>query len=242
MNYKKISKSNAIILDLDGVITQTASLHQQAWKKMFDAFLEKYPSQKKFSKEDYQLYVDGKPRYEGVRSFLESRKIEVKKGSEKDEDSADTIFGLGKKKNRFFLELLKTQGARVYEDSVFYIKKWKEEGKKLAVVSSSKNCRPILEEAGLIAIFDTVVDGTDAIEQSLNGKPDPDIFLEAAQRLNVQPSEAVVFEDAIAGVEAGSRGNFGLVVGINRGDNDHQKMKEAGAHLVIKSLSELSQN
>lgn len=241
MKYKKISESSAIILDLDGVITQTASLHQQAWKKMFDAFLESYPSQKKFSKEDYEEYVDGKPRYDGVRSFLASRSIEVPEGTEKDEDGADTVYGLGKRKNQYFLKLLSTEGAQVYDDTVLWINKWKKEGKKLAVVSSSKNCRPVLEKAGLIDIFDTIVDGTDAKQQSLKGKPDPDIFLEAAQRMEIEPAKAVVFEDAIAGVEAGSRGSFGLVIGINR-DNDQQRMQKAGAHLVINSLSELPQN
>lgn len=239
MDQGKINQSSAIILDLDGVITQTATLHEQAWKKMFDAFLKKYGSQKEFSEEDYELYVDGKPRYDGVRSFLESRDIEIKEGSEKDETKADTIYGLGKRKNQFFLELLERQGAQVYEDTVSSIRKWKKEGKKLAVVSSSKNCRPVLEKANLIELFDTIVDGTDALDQSLKGKPDPDIFLEAAHRLEVEPSSAVVFEDAIAGVEAGSRGKFGLVIGINR-SNDQQKMKEAGAHLVINSLSELN--
>lgn len=239
MNTNKIKESDAIILDLDGVITQTALLHEQAWKKMFDAFLKNHASQQEFSTEDYKKYVDGKPRHDGVKSFLESRSLKIEEGAEEDGEVAETIVGLGKRKNQHFLELLKQQGAQMYEDSVSWIKRWKQEGKKLAVVSSSKNCRPVLEKAGLIALFDTIVDGTDAKKQALKGKPNPDIFLEAAQRLEVAPANAVVFEDAIAGVEAGIRGNFGLVVGVNRSD-EAQSMKEAGAHLVINSFHDLS--
>lgn len=236
----KIQQSKAIILDLDGIITQTMQLHQEAWKKMFDDFLQKaYPSQEKFSEQEYFDYVDGKPRYDGVRSFLKSRNIELEEGSDDDDTQSNTVYGLGKKKNEGFLKLLEQQGAEVYDDTVSYIKKWKKEGKKLAVVSSSKNCRPVLEQVGLIDIFDTIVDGTDAIKQSLKGKPNPDIFLEATLRLDVSPRESVVFEDAVAGIEAGNRGDFGYVVGVNR--NGHsQAMKDAGADLVINSLSDLS--
>lgn len=239
MSMTKIQQSKAIILDLDGIITQTMQLHQEAWKKMFDDFLEKaYPAQQKFNEQDYLKYVDGKPRYDGVRSFLKSRQIDLEEGSEDDDTQADTVYGLGKRKNERFLQLLEQQGAEVYEDTLSYIQKWKKEGKKLAVVSSSKNCRPVLERAGLIDIFDTIVDGTDAADQSLKGKPYPDIFVEASHRLDISPHEAVVFEDAVAGVEAGSNGKFGYVVGVNR--NDHaQAMKDAGADLVINSLSDL---
>ncbi|MEK6477969.1 beta-phosphoglucomutase family hydrolase [Catalinimonas sp. 4WD22] len=239
MSMTKIQQSKAIILDLDGIITQTMQLHQEVWKKMFDDFLEKaHPSQQEFNEQDYLKYVDGKPRYDGVRSFLKSRQIELEEGSEDDDTQADTVYGLGKRKNERFLKLLEQQGAEVYEDTLKYIEKWKKEGKKLAVVSSSKNCRPVLERAGLIDIFDTIVDGTDAAHQSLKGKPNPDIFVEASQRLDISPQEAVVFEDAVAGVEAGSKGKFGYVVGVNR--NDHaEAMKDAGADIVINSLSDL---
>ncbi|MDF9797469.1 beta-phosphoglucomutase family hydrolase [Catalinimonas alkaloidigena] len=238
MKNTKIQQSKAIILDLDGIITHTMKLHQEAWKKMFDDFLSEFPQQDQFSESDYITYVDGKPRYDGVRSFLASRDIELNEGTEEDDTQAKTVYGLGKRKNERFLALLETHGAEVYDDTVSYINKWKKEGKKLAVVSSSKNCRPVLERAGLIDIFDTIVDGTDAKRQSLKGKPDPDIFIEATRRLHVDPKDAVVFEDAIAGVDAAKRGGFACVIGVNR-NNHASEMHEVGADLVINSLNDL---
>ncbi|MFP4090213.1 MAG: trehalose-phosphatase [Cyclobacteriaceae bacterium] len=227
----------AVILDLDGVITQTARLHAKAWKTMFDQFLKDHQGEdfSPFTQDDYETYVDGKPRYDGVRSFLESRNISLEEGKEEDKAGKHTVYGLGKKKNELFQQIMEDEGVDVYEDTIEYIEQWKKEGKQLAVVSSSKNCRPILKRAGLMDHFEVVVDGITALEKNLNGKPAPDIFLDAAREINVEPKHAVVFEDALAGVEAGRRGDFGMVVGVDR-DHESELMKEKGADMVISSL------
>jgi len=239
MSSLSLDSYKAVIFDLDGIITQTMQLHQKAWKKMFDAFLQQYEGQEPFSEKDYQKFVDGKPRYDGVRSFLQSRNIDLPEGSKEGSKEEDTIYELGMRKNQYFLQELESQGAEVYDDTLAWIKQWKSEGKKLAVVSSSKNCRPVLKQAKLLHFFEAVVDGTDSQQKHLKGKPEADIFLEAAQLLSIKPKEAIVFEDAISGVQAGKKGKFGLVVGVNRA-NQAQQMKEAGADLVINTLSELS--
>jgi alpha,alpha-trehalase len=236
---KKVKDFAAVILDLDGVITRTASLHFKAWKALFDQFLQDYDSQQEpFSEEDYDQYVDGKPRYDGVQSFLESRDIHLPMGSEDDEPGEHTVYGLGKEKNTFFHKLLDEEGVEVFDDTLDCISQWKAEGKKLAVVSSSKNCRPVLERAGLIDHFDAIFDGKDAAAKNVSGKPAPDIFLKAADMLEVDPAAAVVVEDAIAVVEAGKRGEFGMVIGVNRNQQE-SAMKKAGADLVITGLNEL---
>ena len=230
----------AIIFDLDGVITHTARLHFLAWKQLFDDFLNDYDaSQSPFTSQDYENYVDGKPRYEGVESFLKSRKIDLAKGDEEDKPGHQSIYGLGKKKNELFHQQMDEQGVETYEDTLACIRQWKAADMKMAVVSSSKNCRLVLKKASLIEEFDTIFDGKDAMEQQVKGKPAPDIFLKAAEQMQVNPNKIVVFEDAIAGVKAGKSGNFGMVIGVNR-DEQEEEMRKAGADLVISGLDQLN--
>ena len=231
----------AAILDMDGVITQTARLHAKAWKEMFDAFLEKRKGNdyRPLSiEEDYTTYIDGKPRYEGVRSFLKSRNIEVPEGSPGDAPSEETVYGLGMRKNEIFLKLLDKEGVEVYKDTVKAVKEWREQQIKTAVISSSRNCRYVLEAANLLELFDARVDGEISEEKQLKGKPEPDIFLEATEMLGVEPKDAIVLEDAIAGVQAGKKGKFKLVIGVARRGED-EVLKEHGADIVVNKLSEI---
>ncbi len=235
------SAYRAAILDLDGVITQTARLHAQAWKQMFDDYLQKR-SPADFvpfdQNTDYRNYIDGKPRYDGVRSFLESRGIELAEGNPEDAPGKETICGLGNRKNQLFLDLLEKKGVETYTDTVTQIRQWRQQGVKIAVISSSRNCTAILQTAGLLSLFDAKVDGVDSARLKLKGKPAPDIFLQAAQELGVEPQEAIVIEDAIAGVEAGRGGNFALVVGVDRNGNA-ESLREHGADMVVQDLREL---
>jgi beta-phosphoglucomutase family hydrolase len=216
------SSFEAVIFDLDGVITDTASVHAAAWKKMFDDFLSRYaarqcvPFQPFEIETDYRLYVDGKPRLDGLRSFLGSRGVELPEGRPEDPPGAKTIHGLGKRKNKDFLKQIQKHGADVYESTVDLIRSIKKHGLKTAVISSSKSCAVILDSVNLSDLFDVRVDGVDSEILGIPGKPAPDIFLEAARQLKVKPERAVVVEDAISGVQAGRAGNFGLVVGIAR--------------------------
>jgi alpha,alpha-trehalase len=236
----------AVILDLDGVITQTAHLHARSWQGMFDQYLQQHSTagQKSLAPfdidTDYRTYVDGKPRYDGVRSFLESRDIHLPQGTPDDSPDKETICGLGNRKNEIFLELIEAEGVDVYEDTVEKIHQWRSQGLKTAVVSSSRNCKPILENAGLLHLFDTKVDGVDSAQLDLEGKPAPDIFLEAADELGVKPQQAVAIEDAISGVKAGRAGNFGLVVGVDRQGNQRENLLAHGADRVVANLDELN--
>lgn len=236
----------AIILDLDGVITRTARIHAEAWKRMFDQYLARREQatepQKPFDlEEDYRQYVDGKPRYDGVRSFMHSRGIELPEGTPEDESKTETICGLGNWKNDLFHELVEKEGAEVYEDTLEKIKEWRDKGWKTAVVSSSKNCGPILKSAGIEDLFDTKVDGLDSERLGLDGKPEPDIFLKAAEQLGVEPSRAVVVEDAVAGVQAGAAGKFAGVVGVNRdGDRVAVDLRAGGADVVVRDMRTLA--
>lgn len=233
---------DAVILDLDGVITRTARVHAAAWKKLFDGYMKKIFGDKDFEpfdlETDYRNYVDGKPRYDGVKSFLASRNIELPYGNHDDSPDRETICGLGNKKNQIFLQYLKIEGVEIYETSISLIKLLKNKGLKTAVVSSSKNCGAVLDAANISDLFDVKVDGVDSDALDFKGKPEPDIFLEAARRLGVEPKRCAVFEDALSGVEAGNKGGFGMVVGVNRGDQENA-LKQAGAHLVVKDLSEI---
>lgn len=239
----------AIILDLDGVITQTASLHAQAWERMFNDYLQQRAEReskdsaksvryKPFDPMDYRRYVDGKPRYDGVYSFLDSRDIDLPWGTPDDSPTQETVCGLGNRKNELFLNLVQREGVDVYSDATQQIRNWRSQGLKTAVVSSSRNCVTILETAGLLDLFDTKVDGVDSATMNLNGKPAPDIFLQAARQLEVDPQQSVVIEDAIAGVEAGHAGQFGLVVGVARNGNE-DALKEHGANCVVHDLTAL---
>jgi trehalose-phosphatase len=233
----------AAIFDMDGVITQTAQVHAQAWKRMFDDFLKKVSKDKEPEpfdiRSDYKIYIDGKPRYDGVQSFLQSRGIHLPYGTPQDPPDKKTVCGLGNKKNSFFLKLIKEKGADVFTSSVKLIKQLKKENKKIAVISASRNCSAILEAAGVKDIFDVQVDGVVSDELDLKGKPHPDIFLEAARRLDVDPEKAVVVEDSLAGVEAGKRGQFGWVIGVARSEGDEQPLKDRGADQVVSDLGEL---
>jgi alpha,alpha-trehalase len=188
---------------------------------------------------DYRQYVDGKPRYDGVRSFLASREIELPEGDPSDSPDTETVCGLGNCKNEFFLSLLQREGVKVYPDTIKQVHRWREQGMKTAVISSSRNCAAILEAAEITDLFDIKVDGVDSEQLNLKGKPAPDVFLEAAHQLAVQPQQAMVIEDAVAGVEAGHQGQFGLVIGVNR-NSKGESLQQHGADVVVKDLGELN--
>ncbi|NVO21219.1 MAG: beta-phosphoglucomutase family hydrolase [Bacteroidetes bacterium] len=242
-----MSKLNfdAVIFDLDGVITQTALVHGRAWKKMFDDYLKGRatslgePFREFTQKDDYLPYVDGKPRYEGVRSFLESRNIHLPFGTPGDSVEQETVCGLGNRKNIAFNEVLDKEGVKVYESTVDLIHELRKNGIHVGVASSSKNCYAVLKAAGLLDLIETRVDGEVSAEIGLKGKPEPDIFLTAAKNLGTDPSRSVVVEDAVSGVAAGRKGNFGLVLGIAREENEDE-LYENGADIVVSDLSEIS--
>ena len=236
------SRIRACLFDLDGVLTQTARVHAAAWKEMFDAFLRERAS---VTGEpfvpfdpvaDYTKYVDGKARYDGVRSFLASRGIVLPEGDPSDSPSAETVHGLGNRKNDLVLALLKRDGVQVYEGSVRYVRVARDAGLRRAVVSASANCREVLEAAGIEDLFEVRIDGIVVEQRNLRGKPAPDTFLAAAEELGAQPEEAAVFEDALAGVEAGRAGNFGFVVGVAQ---QREALLEDGADVVVSDLAEL---
>ncbi|MBX9828379.1 MAG: beta-phosphoglucomutase family hydrolase [Xanthobacteraceae bacterium] len=237
-------KYDAVLLDLDGVITDTAALHAACWKQMFDEYLKESAARsgeafRPFDLDaDYRLYVDGKPRFDGVRDFLASRRISLPEGSADDPAEAETISGLGNRKNLLVGKAIEEFGVTPYAGSVRFVRQFHRDGFKIAVVTSSQNCSAVLAAAGLDAFFDVRVDGNAIEEQHLTGKPAPDTFLLAAQLLGVKPERAVVIEDAISGVEAGSRGRFGLVIGVARKGNA-EELRRHGAHLVVNDLAEL---
>ncbi len=234
----------ACLFDLDGVLTKTATVHAAAWKQMFDAYLRERAERtgEEFvpfdPKTDYGEYVDGKPRADGVRSFLRSRGIELPEGSPDDPPGAETIAGLGNRKNELVVRLIKEQGVEPYEGSVRYLEAVRDAGLRRAVVSSSANCHDVLIAAGIDDFFEARIDGVVASRDRLKGKPAPDTFLAAAQELGTTPGEAAVFEDALAGVAAGRAGNFASVVGVDRlGQAD--ALREHGATIVVSDLAEL---
>ena len=234
----------ACLFDLDGVLTQTAKVHAAAWKETFDGYLREHAQKhgerfKEFDlHEDYDEYVDGKPRYDGVRSFLTSRGIELPEGSHDDPPGKETICGIGNRKNELVLKLIKRDGVDPYEGSVRFVKAAREAGLRRAVVSSSTNCKDVLIAAGIEDLFEERIDGTVADEQHLKGKPAPDTFLAGAKALGVEPAQATVFEDALAGVQAGRAGGFGFVVGVDR-VGQAQALHDHGADVVVKDLDEL---
>ena len=234
----------ACLFDLDGVLTQTAKVHAAAWKTMFDEFLEAWAARTGTASipfdpvRDYDEYVDGKPRYDGVRSFLQARGIELPEGEANDPPSAETVHGLGNRKNDLVLALLRKQGVEVYDGSVRYVRAARDAGLRCAVVSSSANTREVLEAAGIADLFEARIDGVVAAEQHLKGKPAPDTFLAGARALGSAASEAAVFEDALAGVEAGRSGHFRFVVGVDRA-GQAEALRERGADIVVDDLSEL---
>ncbi len=235
---------DAVLFDLDGVVTQTEKLHTVAWKALFDEFLSRFAQRNgtpfvPFDAEtDYLQYVDGKQRYDGVTSFLAARDITLPYGDPEDDSSRETVCGLGNKKNSTFLACLAEKGVEVFESTIALIKDLRQKGLKIAIVSSSKNCEIVLEQAGLVALFDTRVDGIESATYKLPGKPDPDTYLEAARRLNVRPERAAIVEDANSGVEAGQRGRFGLVLGVARQDNQ-AALEQHGADAVVTDLADV---
>jgi beta-phosphoglucomutase family hydrolase len=236
--------TRACLFDLDGVVTRTALIHAAAWKKMFDDFLRQRAAATgtefvPFDQvREYDQYVDGRPRLDGTRSFLRSRGIELPEGDPSDPPTADTVNGLSKRKNALVLEMIDTQGVEVYDGSVRYIRRVRDAGLRTAVVSSSANTVQVLNVAGIAGLFDARIDGVIAKERGLAGKPAPDTFLAGAQELGVAPAQAAVFEDALAGVEAGRAGHFGRVVGVDR-TGQAAELLEHGADIVVKDLAEL---
>lgn len=238
-----MDRLDAVIFDLDGVITDTASVHAAAWKRMFNQFLadradREDEDQQPFSADDYYLYVDGKPRYDGVESFLASRGISIPRGDPSDLPAAETACGLGNRKDELFLSQLREEGVASFPSSIALLHGLRASGCRTAIISASRNCANVLEAAGVAELFDAKVDGVDADELGLKGKPNPAVFLEAARRLGVEPARAAVVEDALAGVEAGRRGSFGLVIGVDRGGHA-EELRERGADILVGDLSEV---
>jgi beta-phosphoglucomutase family hydrolase len=230
----------ACLFDMDGVLTETATVHARAWKTMFDAYLRRREGEgfAPFTQDDYDQYVDGKPRYDGVRSFLRSRGIELPQGSPDDPPSAETIDGLGNRKNELVLQLIHDEGVIAYPGSVRYLDAVRDSGLRTAVVSSSTNCADVLRAAGIEDRFEVRVDGHAVEGEHLAGKPAPDTYLAAARKVGVEANQATVFEDALSGVEAGRAGRFGFVVGVDRvGQAD--ALKAHGANVVVRDLAEL---
>ena len=241
MINQETSTYTAAILDMDGVVTQTALLHAEAWKEMFDAFLQARFGENYrplIIEKDYRQYIDGIPRFDGVANFLKSRDIKIPEGEYGDEPHMETIYGLGNRKNEIFRALVAAKGAYVYEDALEMLEKWKKANIKLAIISSSRNCKYIIGSAGLTDLFDARVDGEIMAEEKLPGKPEPDIFLTACENLGVEPSAAIILEDSIAGIKAGKSGNFAQVIGVAR-HGDEKELKEAGADLIVEKLTEL---
>ncbi|WP_416485392.1 HAD family hydrolase [Streptomyces sp. CL12] len=234
----------ACLFDLDGVLTQTAKVHAAAWKEMFDACLRERAQREgtEFvpfdAVRDYDEYVDGRPREDGVRTFLAARGVRLPEGSPQDPPDAETVQALGARKNELVLRRIREDGVEPYEGSVRFLHEVRAAGLACAVVSSSANARDVLAAAGIADLFDERVDGVVTRERRLRGKPAPDTYLEAARELSVEPGAAAVFEDALAGVEAGRAGRFGLVVGVDRVGQAEQ-LQAHGADIVVRDLAEL---
>jgi beta-phosphoglucomutase family hydrolase len=233
---------DAVIFDMDGVVTRTAEVHAAAWKRLFDDVLARNAHGDAFrpfdTVGDYRRYVDGKPRYDGVRDFLASRGIRLPEGSPDDPPDRDTVCGMGNRKDQYFLAQLREHGTSAFPSTVALIEKLRGRGLRVAVISSSRNAAEILRAAGVEDLFETRIDGVVAAELRLPGKPDPAVFLEAAKRLDAKPARAVVVEDATAGVAAGRRGGFGLVIGVDRvGQAD--ELRQSGADVVVGDLAQM---
>jgi beta-phosphoglucomutase family hydrolase len=232
------------LFDLDGVLTQTAKIHAQAWKQMFDDFLRDRsertgePFEPFDRPTDYDEYVDGKPRLDGVHSFLQSRGIDIPMGSPSDPPVQDTVHALGTRKNNLVLDLIQDQGVEPYAGSVTFVERARDQGLRRAVVSSSTNCREVLVAAGIEHLFEVRIDGTVAEREGLAGKPAPDTFLAGARAFDAEPAQAAVFEDAQAGVQAGRAGDFGWVVGVDR-TGQAAALRQRGADVVVEDLAEL---
>jgi beta-phosphoglucomutase family hydrolase len=234
----------ACLFDLDGVLTETARVHARAWKRMFDVYLRTRAEREGAAfrpfalPADYEAYVDGEPRNDGVRDFLASRDISLPEGDPGDEPSTESVCGLGNRKNELFMALLRERGVEAYPGSIAFVRAVRACGLRTAVVSASANCRVVLVTAGIEDLFDVRVDGVTLAEEHLGGKPAPDSFLAAARRLGVSAARAAVFEDAPAGVRAARSGEFGFVVAVDRHD-DEAALRADGADVVVRDLAEL---
>lgn len=238
---RPVQHLRALIFDTDGVVTRTATVHEHAWKTLFDRYLtdraaDGGPSFVPFTEDDYRRFVDGKPRYDGVASFLESRDVHLDRGAPDDSPDRETVCGLGNRKNGYFLDALREHGASPYQSTLDLVRHLTDIGIPAAVVSASENCAAVLDAAGAAELFAQRVDGIDAAALDLAGKPDPALFLEAARRLGEEPHWCAVVEDALAGVEAGHRGGFGLVLGVDRTGHP-EALAASGADIVIPDLS-----
>ena len=239
-----LDRLEAVVFDTDGVLTDTARVHAAAWRRRFDEYLAQRVARRDepfrpFEDADYLRHVDGRSRYDGVAGFLASRGITLPWGDPADPSGRETVCGLGNAKDRVFLAHLRDHGAQAFPTSVAFVRRLRERGLRTAAVSASRNMVAVLESAGLRELFDVEVDGVEADRLGLAGKPDPAVFLEAARRLGVAPARAAVVEDALAGVEAGRRGRFGLVVGVDRG-GQAAALAERGADVVVADLGELA--
>lgn len=234
---------DAVLFDLDGVLTSTAKVHAVCWKRAFDEFLQRRaqevgePSDPFDIDRDYKLYVDGRSRLDGIRTFIKARGIEIPEGGPDAPTDQDTVWRLSERKNELVLEVIASEGVEPFAGAVALVRHLRAEGFKLAVVSASKNCASVLAAAGISDLFETRVDGVVAAEDGIAGKPAPDMFLEAAKRLGVTAERAVVVEDAIAGVQAGRDGRFGLVIGVDH-EGASERLLEAGAHVVVEDLAQ----
>lgn len=227
------------LFDMDGVVTDTARVHERAWKRLFDGFLaERGRGERPFSSDDYLQYVDGRPRVDGVASFLASRSIDIPHGQPSDPPSEHTECGLAARKDAMFGHELDEHGVEAFPGTVALLRRLRAAHVSVALVTASRNALRVLDAAGLIDLFDARVDGTDVDRLALAGKPEPDTYLEAARRLGLEAAECVVLEDALSGVEAGRRGAFGVVVGVDRADHA-EALRAAGADVVVPDLSEL---
>lgn len=243
---KRINRDqyDAVLFDLDGVVTDTASIHATCWKQMFDQYLRNRAGNRGEAfrpfelATDYRLYVDGKPRFDGVRDFLASRGIHLPEGNPEDPTDVETVCGLGNRKNDLVNLVIADVGVDPYDGTVRFIHQLRRNGFKIAVVTSSQNCTSVLKAAKLDDLFEVQVDGNTIHAQRLAGKPAPDTFLMAAKLLGCEPERTVVIEDAISGVQAGANGRFGLVIGIARKGNA-EELKHHGAHLIVDDLGEL---
>ena len=233
-------KLEAAVFDLDGVVTRTARVHFATWKGLFDDYLGVRPGQRPFTEADYQAHVDGKPRLEGIRAFLASRGLTLPEGTPGDAPEADTVWGLGHRKNALFHEALERMGVDVDAAAVQLVRELRAAGVRVGMATSSRNGAAILRRAGLAELFDASVDGVASAELGLRGKPDPDIFLECARRLGAStPGDVLVVEDAASGVQAARAGGFGLVIGVDRGGN-WQRLHRSGADWIVRDMEELS--
>jgi HAD superfamily hydrolase (TIGR01509 family) len=234
-----LSSQRAVVFDTDGVVTDTARVHAAAWKHVFDSFLRGRSTPFDI-RADYLRYVDGRPRLDGVRTFLASRGISLPEGGPEDEPGAPTVHGLGMAKDTLFVRQIAEHGVAAFPSTVALLHELRRRGCRTAVVSASRHCHAVISSSGLIHLFDALVDGNDAARLGLPGKPDPALFAEAARRLELPAAEVTIVEDALPGVEAGRRGGFGFVVGVDRSRTQAAAMRAAGADAVVTDLAELS--